>query len=93
MKATHTIKNVPVGFMTLKFSFDSFHLECAVIAIFLRGIKPNKGLIKEEIKNMLRSGGSDGAVDWIHENDYEAYIEKARAFTQKNYPTFYKSDK
>jgi hypothetical protein len=89
MKATHTLNKVPVIFINVKFAIEAFHLECAVIAIFLRGIKPTKGLIKEELINIFRSGGADGAVDWVHENGYEQYVEKARKLTRKLYPTFY----
>lgn len=91
MKATHTIKGIPVSIVTFKAVVSALHLEIAVIAIFTKGKGPTKKLIKEEILNMIRIGGLDGASDWVSETDYEEYIEKARNVTRKLYPTFYKT--
>lgn len=90
MIATHIYKEVPVRIITLKFVVSALHIETAAVALLTRGDKPTKKLINSELENMLRSGGSDGATDWVDENDIEMHIKEARNITRKLYPTFYK---
>ncbi len=91
MIATHFKKGIPIGFMSIKFYFCAIHLECATIAILNNGEKATKKRIKQEVMYMLRSGGADGATDWVHEDDFDENLQKARNITQKYFPTFYQT--
>lgn len=91
MKATGLHKNHPATLVSIKFIVLAYHLETATIAVWIRGRKATKKAILEELKDMLLSGGADGANDWNHPDDAEPYIEKATLHCKKLFPTFYKT--
>jgi hypothetical protein len=91
MKATHLHKDHLAAILNIKYIVTAYHLETATIAIWIDGRKATKSEIIRETRNMLFSGGSDGAANWNHVDDSEPYHDMAKEHVKQLFPTFYKT--
>ncbi len=90
MLAKYIRLGIPVARITVSYIISARHIETAIIALWVSGRKPTKHLIKMEIAVMLYINGSNGADDWVTEEQLVEYNEKASLVAKKLYPTFYK---
>jgi hypothetical protein len=91
MEATGLHTNNPATFVSIKFIVTARHLEVATVGVWIDGRKATKTAIIKELRDMLLSGGLDGASDWNHPDAAESYIKKATEHAKELFPTFYKS--
>lgn len=93
MKANLKTKDgTPVKRINISFLISAFHIETAIIGIWVNGLAATKSRINEEIHDMFYSGGDDGWANWISSEHHEDYIKSAKQHAQKLFPTFYKKD-